>query len=115
MIRIGFIINPYGRKIRIEPDFAYRSVNYMVQSCAADMVKDALVRSDQYLKDIGADAHLIMTIHDEIVYEIKEEEATPELLDKLTEIMCDTEGRLIVPVGVEFKRIRESWAVKEPL
>jgi len=44
--------------------------NTPIQGSSADMMKLALVRIDQSLKDY--DAHLVLTVHDEVVVEVKE-------------------------------------------
>ncbi len=109
----GYIINPYGRKVRVEPEFAYRSVNYMVQSTAACMMKDSIVRCDRFLKSTGLDAHVLMTIHDELIFEFKKEDAKKWALRGICEIMEDTEGRISIPTPVEMKRYSNSWSKYE--
>jgi DNA polymerase I-like protein with 3'-5' exonuclease and polymerase domains len=109
----GFIINPYGRKIRVDKDYAYRSVNYMVQSTAACMMKNVIVRCDQFLEKTGLDAHNLMSIHDELIFEIKKGHDKKWLLRGLCTIMEDTEGRISVPTPVEMKRYSTTWSKHE--
>lgn len=109
----GFIVNPYGRKIRVEREFSYRAVNYMIQSTAAIMMKDSIVRCDEYFRETGKDAHVLMTIHDELLFEIKREHTHKWLLRGIFDIMSDNQGRLKVPMPVEFKRFKQSWDSKE--
>lgn len=114
-IRQGYIETRYGRRINVDPQYAYRASNYSVQGTAADMMKDALLRCDEFLVGSGLDAHLIMTIHDEIVFEIRKEHASKKLLKRLKLIMEDTGGRIRVPMEVEAKIVRHSWQDKEEL
>lgn len=111
----GFIINPYGRKVRIEQDFAYRAVNYMIQSTAACQMKDSIIRCGEYLRETGKDAHVIMTIHDELLFEIRQAHAFKWLIRGIIDIMEDNQGRISVPTPVDMNRIRESWGTKEPI
>jgi DNA polymerase-1 len=56
--------------------FAERmATNAPIQGTAADLVKIAILRIDEELREQGlaSDAHLIMQIHDELVYEVKKE------------------------------------------
>jgi DNA polymerase I-like protein with 3'-5' exonuclease and polymerase domains len=110
--RDGFITTRYGRRLDIDSAFSYRAVNYMVQGTAADMMKMAVYRCHHYLKGTGLDAHVVMTIHDEIVFEILAKHAYIPLLRGLARIMEDTQGRLEVPMPVEPNRIVNGWDEK---
>jgi DNA polymerase I-like protein with 3'-5' exonuclease and polymerase domains len=109
----GYIITPYGRKLQIDPEFSYRSVNYLIQGCCADLMKESIIRTHELFRDSGLDAHVLMTIHDEMIVEIRKEHAKKWLLREICRIMTDTEGRLSVPMGVEIKRVSSSWESKE--
>lgn len=63
------------------------AINAPVQGTGADIVKLAMSRVDEYLqKEIIADAHLLLQVHDELVYEIKED-LVKEILPKIKKIM----------------------------
>lgn len=109
----GYIVNRYGRVLRIDPDKAYRCVNYMVQGTAADLLKSSMRRVPAYMRQTGLDAHMVLTIHDELVLEILKNHAYYWLLRGIQQIMEDHEGHLNVAVPVEIKRVRESWVSKE--
>lgn len=111
----GFIVNPYGRKVRVESDFAYKAVNYMIQSTAAIMMKDSTLRCWKYFKRTGLDAHVLMTVHDELLFEVRKEHARKWLLRGIQEIMSDNQGRISVPMPVELKLVRSSWDQKETI
>ena len=113
--RRGYLVTRYGRKLRIEPGYEYRCVNYMVQGTAADMMKTAMRRCAAYLKKTGLDAHVLMSIHDELIFEIRNEHTYPWLLRKLCQIMQDTGGRMRVPMEVEMKMVREQWDRKDKI
>lgn len=111
----GAIRNCYGRYVPIDPEFTYRAVNYMVQGSAAELLKRAMVRCHEFLRSTGLDAHLLMTIHDELVFEIKKEHAKLWLIRRLKEIMEDHEGIFDVHLPTEMSRVRVSWAEKEKM
>lgn len=83
------------------------AINAPMQGTQADIIKLAMVQIDEALVAAGVreDAHLLLQVHDELVYEIKTERA-PELSERIKEIMegvmrgQDTHG---VPVLAEMK------------
>lgn len=107
--RDGFIINRYGRRIGVSPEFPYRAVNYMVQGSAADLLKRSMRETSKFLKKSGADAHIVLSIHDEIMFEIRRTHATRKLLGSLVRIMEDHGGAFGVSTPVEVKKILSSW------
>lgn len=109
----GYIINLYGRKLLVEADFAKRAVNYMVQGSCADMMKEAIRKCAEFLRSTGLDAHIVMTIHDELIFEIREEHCYKWVIRELKRLMEDSEGRFRYPIPVEVKRCRERWDQKE--
>src|SRR5690242_6181619 len=70
----GYIRTAYGRRIPIDPEFAYRAINYRIQGSAADLMKRALVECHKYLQENEVRAWILMTIHDEIVFEFEKGE-----------------------------------------
>lgn len=79
----GLMINCFGREYRLDPRWAYKSVNYAVQGSAADVLKRATVRIDELLKKKYPRSHLIGTIHDEFVLEIHEGDHSPKLMKEI--------------------------------
>ncbi len=65
----GYIKSAWGRRFHIDPQYAYRAVNYLVQGTAADLLKAALIRLHQ------EGVPIVALVHDEIVALVKEEEA----------------------------------------
>lgn len=108
----GFITSRWGRRLEIDPSFAYRATNYMVQGSSADLMKRSLVRMHAWLRSSGVDAHIVMTIHDEIVIEVKKEELSCPFIRKVSSFMCDTEGHLPIDMTVEAKVVTENWSIK---
>lgn len=108
--KTGEIVTAYGRVLQVDSDMAYRGINYMIQGSAADMIKAAMIRLDDMFEDLWIDAHLVMSIHDELVMEIAEEEFSVELVKKIKESMEDLSGSdLTVPMSVECAVTRTGW------
>ncbi len=54
--------------------------NMPIQGTAADIIKIAMVKVEQRLKDENMKAHLIMQVHDELIIEAPEEESAKALM-----------------------------------
>ena len=94
------------------------AINAPIQGTQADIIKKAMVEVDRTLRARGKqeDAHLILQVHDELVYEIREADAK-ELAADIKGIMegvlpdKETQG---VPVIAEGK-IGKNWGEMSPL
>ncbi len=85
--RLGYTETYFGRRryfegIRSRIPYVKASaermaVNAPLQGTQADIIKIAMVRIDEYLKEHKErdDAHLLLQVHDELVYEMKEDKA----------------------------------------
>ena len=82
----GAVTTLMGRRIPI-PDinssngnvraFAQRNaINYPIQGSAADIIKSAMLRVSCRIKEKGLNSRLIMQVHDELVFEVPQEELT---------------------------------------
>jgi DNA polymerase I-like protein with 3'-5' exonuclease and polymerase domains len=105
----------WGRRLTVLPQKAYRCVNYMVQGSAADLLKSAMIKCDAWLRESGLDAHLIMTIHDELVFEIRKHLMTFPLVRKIMDLMEDTDGKLVVPMPTDPSVTTSSWNEKKKI
>ena len=75
------------------------AINAPMQGTAADIIKKAMIAVDHWLQSGGCDARMIMQVHDELVFEVKEDSV--ELFRrKITELMS-TAMSLRVPLLVE--------------
>jgi DNA polymerase I len=82
--------------------FAERNaINAPIQGTSADMIKIAMVRISKRLKEAGLHSHMMMQVHDELVFEVKREE-----LDQVKELIIK-EMRdalpLSIPIEVDIK------------
>lgn len=69
------------------------AINAPIQGTQADLIKLAMVQIDAMLKETGqdTDAHLILQIHDELVFEVRKEKL-PELTKDIAKIMESSYG-----------------------
>lgn len=94
------------------------AINAPIQGTEADLIKLAMVQVDEMLKqdDLANDVHLLLQVHDELVYEVKEEKLrdVAERIQKLMEHVLDGYERHDVPIIAEPKSGRD-WGSMEPL
>ena len=78
------------------------AVNTVIQGTAADIIKIAMVRADRRLRQNGMQTRLVLTIHDELLYEGPEEEveAATALVREEMERAFTLDPPLRVDVGV---------------
>ncbi|MDP1707094.1 MAG: DNA polymerase [bacterium] len=63
------------------------AINAPIQGTQADIIKLAMVRVDEMIeREVTGDAYLLLQVHDELVYEIRDEQVS-ELGKKIKEIM----------------------------
>lgn len=110
----GYITTWFGRRIDVDRNFAYRCVNYETQGSAADQVKIGMLAVDKYLKYLhkkfGIEAYIVLTIHDEIMIEIRKKHLTKAVLRGIKRVL---EAMLFsVKIKVDFERIDKQWDKK---
>ncbi|KAB0666045.1 DNA polymerase I [Oryzomonas japonica] len=81
--------------------FAQRNaINYPIQGSAADIIKSAMIRVDGRIRAEGLKSRLTMQVHDELVFEIPEEELLP--MERLVEEEMSRAVELKVPLKVDI-------------
>jgi DNA polymerase-1 len=108
----GYVVNPFGRRLVVDPWNAYRAINHIVQSAAADLMKCGMRKCAAYLKDTGLDAMIILTIHDELIFEFRKGHNLKHVIREIKNRMSDHGGALRVPVKVDVERVTERWSDK---
>lgn len=115
--RDGEAWNLFGRQYRLESDWAYKVVNYMIQGTAADMLKMATLRVDWMLSTrydhplLG----LINSIHDELMIEVPMELHSRKLQREIAWVM-QMDSQLCgipVPVPVGLKATKPQYSYRE--
>jgi DNA polymerase-1 len=113
----GYVTTPFGRRCTI-PGIADRNmqrragaerqaINAPLQGGAADVMKRAMVRLPAALAAAGLRSRLLLTVHDELLFEAPEDEA--ETLAALAKRVMEGAASLSVPLTVETG-IGRSWA-----
>jgi DNA polymerase I len=77
------------------------AINMPVQGSAADIMKLAMIRLNNYMHEQRLASQMVLTVHDELVFEV-----TPGERDQLIEVVPDLMARaypLKVPVQVDLK------------
>jgi DNA polymerase-1 len=112
----GYVLTPFGRRCYIagiaDRNMARRAgaerqaINAPLQGGAADIIKRAMVRLPAALDAAGLSARLLLTVHDELLFEASVEEA-PRLAAVAKSVM-EGAASLSVPLVVETGTGR-SW------
>ncbi|MDH4142863.1 MAG: DNA polymerase I [Chloroflexota bacterium] len=118
----GYVTTLLGRKRQI-PELAARNptlraagermaINMPIQGTAADIVKIAMIRLEERLRDGGFKARMLLQVHDEILLEVPRDE-----VDRLVPVLRDTMESalpLAVPLTVDVK-VGDDWESMAPL
>ncbi len=108
----GYVETVFGRRLYL-PEINARhvprrqaaertAINAPMQGTAADIIKRAMLGVHAWLAEAGLDAAMMMQVHDELVFEVAEDEV-PQLVEGVTRIMQDAatlQVPLIVDTGV---------------
>lgn len=106
----GYVRNFFGRRRRLDPDDCYKAPNALIQGCAADYIKHRIVRIYKFLMYHGFKTHMTNVVHDEVVFNIHENEK--QLAPMLRWLMSDFETfRCLITAGAENGN--PSWGQKE--
>ncbi|WP_203290901.1 DNA polymerase I [Maricaulis parjimensis] len=92
--------------------FAERqAINAPIQGSAADVIRRAMIRMDDALKAANLDARMLLQVHDELVFEVPENQAQDliALASKVMSEACAPALELSVPLEVDAKA-GASWA-----
>ncbi|MFI5034518.1 MAG: DNA polymerase, partial [Reyranellales bacterium] len=113
----GFVKTPFGRKIHLkhinDKAAAMRAfheraaINAPLQGGAADIIKRAMIRVPQALKDAHLESRMLLQVHDELLFEVPDQE-----VDKTAAVartVMEAAAKLSVPLVVETG-IGTNWA-----
>jgi len=112
----GYIRNWFGRRYYFSnKNFCYKAPNHYIQGSCADILKVAMNRIDDLLTDY--ESKMILTIHDELVFEIRFGEE--HLIEKIKAIMESVYPHKRLPLLVEaefsFDNLADTqaWSMSE--
>jgi len=109
---IGFVTTLMGRR-RYIPEinsknmairqFAQRqAVNTPIQGTASDLIKLAMVKISEQIKDKGLKSKMILQIHDELVFDLPVTEL--DILTRLVKEEMEQVKKLDVPIKIDMKK-----------
>jgi DNA polymerase-1 len=107
---LGYVETLFGRRLYL-PDIRARNpmlrkaaertaINAPMQGTAADIIKQAMVDIDQWLKVAGLDARLVLQVHDELVFDVAEQDLA--LLSEGVRFRMVSAASLAVPLVVDL-------------
>jgi len=88
------------------------AINAPIQGTAADIMKLAMIRVNQALKENGLSARMLLQVHDELVVECPTEELTAAA--RLVQQVMESAYPLKVPLETEARR-GANWGLLNPL
>ena len=105
----GFVETIFGRRLYL-PDINARNaarrqyaertaINAPMQGSAADIIKKAMISADTWLRNNKINARLIMQVHDELVFEVEEDQV--DILKKEITGIMSASAKLAVPLIVD--------------
>ena len=105
----GYVETLFGRRLYLPEIHAAKmarrqaaertAINAPMQGSAADIIKRAMIDVDAWLRSAGLDARMIMQVHDELVFEVRDD-ACEELIVEVTSRM-QAAAQLSVPLVVD--------------
>jgi DNA polymerase-1 len=105
----GYVETVFGRRLFLNEIASRNSalrqgaeraaINAPMQGTAADIIKRAMIEVDRWLSASSIDAHLIMQVHDELVFEVRREHVD-DLIGRTRELMSDA-AQLRTPLKVD--------------
>jgi DNA polymerase-1 len=116
----GFVTTAFGRKVHIpaargksqaERSFADRAaINAPIQGAAADIMRRAMIRMPDALREAGLTARMLLQVHDELVFEAPEAEADRVIAvaRRIMERAAEPALAISVPLVVEA-RAAANW------
>lgn len=106
----GYITTLWGR--HLHPESEHKALNALVQGCAADLMRSALVKVHAHLDSRLMASHLVLTIHDELVLDAVDAEI-PYLVEIVPTLMDEPRVSELVPIATDCEISRTTWADKE--
>lgn len=105
----GYITTLWGR--HLHPESEHKRLNALVQGCAADLMRNALVTVARHLREGEYAAHLVSVIHDELILDAPFTEV-PELALFVPRWMDWKPVSEVVPIGTDMEWTTTNWASK---
>ena len=111
----GYVVNAFGRHVYLPREQAYMSVNYIIQSTGACMLKHSQVRVTEILnKYSDGNMQILLPIHDELIFRCARVYLPKArgMLRTVREAMIDF-PQFKVPMEIEVSIVTRDWATKK--
>ena len=114
----GYVETLFGRRINTpninakgpHAGFAWRAaINAPIQGTAADIIRRAMIRMPEVIKDLPA--KMLLQVHDELIFEVSENyiDKTIPVIKSVMEQACEPAVKLTIPLIVDAG-VGQSWA-----
>jgi len=108
----GYVKNAYGRHLHLIEKAAHIAFNRLIQSCAADVMKERTVAvAPRYNADVRAlGLRICASVHDETLF-VGDREVTraPETVKLITETLEDVQAEFRVPIKTSAGWSDQDW------
>jgi DNA polymerase-1 len=113
----GYVRSLYGRHLHPDPKkdikWAKRKLlNALCQGSAGDLMRDAIVKVHEHLKEYNYKSHITNSVHDELTLDCSKQEVR-NLVDTVPQLMINKTVHPIVPIETSVEYSELSWADKE--
>lgn len=113
----GKVITRGGYPLNVPGDRPHVAVNYFVQGTAGVIMVLAINRVYAYLNSVNAKIldpskhfHMIMTIHDELVFDFPDTKQANTVIFEVAKIMASCGQYINIPTPVDVERHPKNWA-----
>ncbi|ODR95947.1 DNA polymerase I [Methyloceanibacter stevinii] len=116
----GYVSTLFGRKVHypeintknpsLRGNYERAAINAPIQGSAADIIRRAMIRMPEALRDAGLEARMLLQVHDELIFEAPEKEAekTMKVAREIMETAPAPALELKVPLQVDA-RAADNW------
>jgi hypothetical protein len=104
----GYIRNMYGRRFYCaDYRFSYKLANHLIQGTSADVIKHAMVKLHELLKN--KKTRMVLQVHDELMFYLHkdEEDLVPRIKEVMESVYPSMEG---MRLEVSISRSHDSWS-----
>ncbi len=105
----GYINNLYNRRLHVEEE--HKALNALIQGSAADLMRDAVVKVDNFLCTKYA-SHIVNIVHDEIIIDADKNEIS-DVVSAVPRLMGNSVVEEFVRVETDCEISYTTWADKE--
>ncbi len=101
-----YLIEIHSRNAGLRAGAERAAINAPMQGTAADIIKRAMISVDAWLQSLKGEARMIMQVHDELVFEVRED-AAKKISEGVRERMMHA-AELSVPLTVDIG-VGDNW------